>query len=387
MTHRDTDSTLLRQLDTLDPGTPPVAHLLAAGKAAKRRQRRTAIAGTIAATAVIVGGGAVATQVLTPPTDPNRRDITVAQGLGTPPGTRLVGLGRVAVAVPDAWAANTASCNTPVRDTYYFPYPQDCQIAAHDGVSSVAISATAKAEPAPVVFDLQADGTVDGHDVLSSGLMCTPGQGESCFESFGIPDLDAWFTVRVPRSDHATIAIGAIRDSLQVLPDGYTTVPFIPYGTEAQVVTAMRAAGLATEVEYTTCPANADCFFGVTGVEPAVGTVVREGSAVGVTVLTDETPVGPRRDLAIGEAGPMTLWLHCGLEYVKVGDQVWQTEARGDGGPPLGWPEQLSGTATRTDEDTITFTSNQIDGQIDFHPYRPDGQQAATEFPEEAVCY
>lgn len=392
----DDTNALLRQLDAVDPGTPPVGHLLTAGKVAQRRQRRTVIAGTAAATAVIVGGGAVATQVLTSPSDTNRRDITATQGLDTPPGTRLVGLGRVAVAVPDTWATNAASCNTPIRDTYYFPFPQDCQAAAQPDVSSIAISNTENAEATPVVPDLQRDGTVDGHDVLSSGVICTPGQNEPCFESFGIPDLDTWFTVRIPRSENAITTIEAIRDSLTVLRDSHTTVPFVPYGTEEQVTTAMREAGLVTEVEYTTCPATADCVPGLTGTSPEVGTAVREGSTVTLTVLrldgegagsNDDILVGPRRDLAIGETGPMTLWLHCGLHYIKVGDEVWQTEPRGDSGPPLGWPELLPGYATRTDADTITFTSDQIDERIVFHPFKSDGQEAATEVPEEAVCY
>lgn len=391
----DPTPTLLRHLDTLAPGTPPVGTLLSAGKAAKRRQRRTVITGTVAATALIIGGGAVATQTLNPDADRTRQDITATQTLDTPPGTRLVGLGRVAVAVPDKWAANDASCNTPIRDTYYFPYPQDCQSGIQPDVSSIAISTTENAEATPVVFDLQRDGTVEGYDVLSSGLICTPGQGEACYEAFGIRELDTWFTVRVPRSDNATDIIEAIRDSLRVLPEDYTTVPFIPYGTEQQVTTAMAEAGLTTEVEYTTCPATADCLMGVTDITPAVGTALPAESTVTITVLRadepnaqDDTLVGPNRGLAVGETGSMSLWLHCGLEYVMVGDRVWQTEARGDAGPPPGWPEQLPGTATRTSEDTITFTSDLIDEQIIFRPYQPktpgDDPNA---FPEEAICY
>jgi hypothetical protein len=394
MTHDDTP-TLLRHLDTMDPGTPPVGHLLTAGRAAKRRQRRAVIAGTAAATTLIVGGGAVATQVINSGADTNRQDITAAQGLDVPPGTRLVGLGRVAIAVPDEWAANAASCNTPIRNTYYFPHPQDCQIAARPGVSSVAISTAENAPNMPRVPDIQRDGTVDGYDVLSSGLICTSRQSASCLEAFGIPDLDAWFTVRVPRSDDATDTTEAIRDSLRVLPNDYTTIPFVPYGTEEQVTAAMREAGLAAEVEYAECPANANCVSGVTGVEPAIGTAMRDGSTVTLTVLTnqtgpeaDDTLVGPRRDLSIGEAGPMTLWLHCGLEYIMVGDKVWRTDPRGDAGPPIGWPEQLTGTATRTGQDTITFTSDHIDEQVVFYPYKPEtpGDEPNT-LPDEAVCY
>lgn len=390
-----TPTTLDRLLNDIPVGNPPIGDLLAAGHAAKRRQRRTVIAGTVAATVLIIGGGAVATQVVNPTSDTNHQNMTAAQALDSPPGTRLVGLGRVVVAVPDGWAANYASCNTPIRDTYYFPYPQDCQSGIHPDVSSIAISTTENAEATPVVFDLQRDGTVDGYDVRSSGLICTPGQGESCYETFGIPDLDTWFTVRVPRSDNATDTIEAIRDSLRVLPEDYTTVPFIPYGTEQQVTTAMREAGLTTEIEYTTCPATADCVTGVSDITPAVGTALPADSTVTITVLRadqpkaqDDTLVGPNRGLAVGETGPMSLWLHCGLEYVKVGDRVWQTEARGDVGPPPGWPEQLPGTATRTSEDTITFISDLIDEQIIFRPYEPTtpgGDPNA--YPEEAICY
>lgn len=391
----DPTPTLLARLDGLALGAPPVDTLLTAGQVARRRRRRTAVAGTVAVTVLVIGGGAVAGQLVGIADESTREDVATADALEPPAGTRLVGLGRVAVAVPDDWDANAASCNTPLRDTYYFPHPQDCQSAVQPEVSSIAISTGQDAGTTPLLPDIQRDGTVGGHDVLSSGVICTPQRGEPCFEVFGIRDLDVWFTVRVPRGESAADTIEAIRDSLTVLPGGYTTVPFVPYGTEAQVAEATEEAGLSVDVEYIDCPDTGLCVDGVSDISPAVGTALTTGSTVTVTVIGvpptakgDETPVGRDRGLAVGETGPMTLWLHCGLEYVMVGDEVWEAADPQPAALPHGWPEQLPGTATRTDTDTITFVSDQIDDQIVFHPYEPTEPGAdPSAFPEEAVCY
>lgn len=281
----DATPTLLRQLDALAPGVPPVDTLLEEGRAARRRRRRTAVVGSVAATAVIAVGAGVVVRVVGPVDDTTGPDVTATEELDVPPGTRLVGLGRVAVAVPDDWEANAASCNTPFRDTYWFPYPQDCQSINRRQVSSVAISTVQNAESTPRLPDIQDDGTVDGHEVLGSGPICAPGNGEPCFEVFGVPDLDVWFTVRVPQTDAAAGTMEAIRDSLTVLPDGYTTVPFVPYRDVDQVAFAVRDAGLVPEVEHVECPDTGYCANGVSDVTPAVGTAVSSGSVVTVTVI------------------------------------------------------------------------------------------------------
>jgi hypothetical protein len=124
---------------------------------------------------------------------------------------------------------------------------------------------------------------------------------------------------------------------------------------------------------------------GLTDAPPEL-TVVTDGktSVIPVTEAGHTlTRVGPNDALAVGESGPMTLSLHCGLQYVSVGEALWETTPRGNGNPPVGLPQRLAGTATRTDTRTIVFTSDQLTAlygsdlgtdQIVFHPATPSDQ-------------
>lgn len=280
--------TILDDLDNLPVGRPPIGDLLAGGKAAERRQRRTLIAGIAAATLLVIGGGAVATQAITG-TDGQRGDDTLIADGSDPTvdgDTRFVGIDGAYVTVPANWGSNDASCNTPIRDTYYFPYGQDCQVGIHPRVSSVAISAEG-----PQVEGVQFNGRLrpadelGGHEVLESPTTCELSDPGACTQAFAIPDMDAYFYVTVWSDDGGHEAVRQIRESLTLLDTDQTIVPFTPYGTEPQVVNALEEAGLDVEVERTTCPPTASCLPGVTDIEPAVGTVVPTGSNVTVTVL------------------------------------------------------------------------------------------------------
>lgn len=217
--------------------------------------------------------------------------IRVGPGLKevTPSGggdTRLVGIGRVAVAIPAAWASNDASCNAPIRDTYFFPYPQDCVGAARPGVSSVAIADGGFAETGTMLRNLTAAEEIAGHQVRAAEAVCQTTPNGPCRQTFGIPDLDAYFTVTIPEdgSGNASAEIAAIRASLTVLPDDQVAVPFVPDRDEDAVATALRQAGLSVTVEHTPCPAGADCVAGVVNIRPAEGSVVPVDSTVTLTV-------------------------------------------------------------------------------------------------------
>lgn len=292
MSH-DTTPTGLTQLDALDPGVPPIDTLLTSGRAVRRRRRRAAIVGTVAATALVVGGGAVAAQMVDTGTGTDTdtgQETTVAQAVEAPEGTRLVGLGRVVVAVPEDWAANPTLCNRidsrRPRIIFYSPASGDCADPTRRDESSIAVSSMEPPDGPASTVSPSAAGPVEGYSTLNSGQTCIPDR-EQCLASFGIRDLNAWFTVRVPESD--TDTIDQIRDSLTVLPDGYTTVPGVPGATEEREVTAaLREAGLAVEVQHTTCPPNAGCLGGVSDINPAVGTVLPAGSTITVTALSDD---------------------------------------------------------------------------------------------------
>jgi hypothetical protein len=201
--------------------------------------------------------------------------------------TRLVGIGRAAVAVPTGWASNDASCNAPIHDTYFFPYPQDCVVPSRPAVSSVAITAGEFTETGTFLRNLHADGEIAGHQVRADEQRCQTIPNGPCRQTFGIPDLDAYFTVTIPEdgSGSATAEIAAIRASLRVLPGDQIAVPYLPEANEGDIATSLHEAGLAVTVEHTTCPAAADCVVGVVGTSPAEGSVVPVGSPVTVRVM------------------------------------------------------------------------------------------------------
>jgi len=279
----NTPRTLDRLWDDIPTGHAPIDHLLAAGGAARRR-RRTFVAGAAAVVAVVLAAGVMGTQALN--AGPGRGDDFVASPA---PGTRLVGIGQVAVAIPTGWADDAASCNTPFEDTAFFPWGQDCALATQPPpVSSVAITTGEFAESGTRLFGLEPLGEVADHQVLAGEATCPVGQGESCRQVFGIPDLDAYFTVTIPEDVEggAISQIDAIRDSLTVLPDDQTTVPFVStLASVIEVREALEAAGLSVTVNQQTCPPNASCLSGVVGTAPAAGSVVATGSTVTINVM------------------------------------------------------------------------------------------------------
>lgn len=287
-----TPATLDRLWDDIATGHAPIGDLITAGRAARRRKRHTTLAGVAAVAALIVGGGLVAETVL------NDHDASIDShdppiGVGSSgqraiDSRRLVGIGRVVIAVPSKWSSNDASCNTPFHNTYFFPYPQDCQLAFRPAVSSVAITGRTFTESRTSSRHLETDGEVGGHEVRASKAVCETTPNGPCRQTFGIPDLDAYFTVTIPQdgSHNATAQIAAIRASLAVLPDHQAVVPFTSSGDETDVTQALEAAGLSVTVNRTTClPSDVCVSPGVVDITPVVGTVVPTGTTVTVTVL------------------------------------------------------------------------------------------------------
>ncbi|WP_180936066.1 PASTA domain-containing protein [Nocardioides ungokensis] len=305
-----TPATLDRLWDDIPTGHAPIGDLLTAGRAAKRRQRRTAVGSVAAATVLTLGVGALGTQVL----GGGQQDHSGMVADGTVPGTRLVGIGHVAVAVPTSWADNAASCNGRFEGTVYFG-PQGCVRERTWQVSSVAIATHAYSETP--LDDLQSAGRMDGHQVVENAPNClqafsTSGNTGStqCMQTFAIPDLDAYFAATV-LGDNAESRLAAIRRSLTVLPDDQVTVPYVkPGSTPDDARAALEKAGLASKVATVACLPNAYCGGGVTGVEPGFGSVVPTGSAVTVTVLvqadTRDGSCGPN-DLCVRMNNPANL--------------------------------------------------------------------------------
>lgn len=122
---------------------------------------------------------------------------------------------------------------------------------------------------------------VDGFEVLESAVTCEEPAVVLCFQTFVVPELGTYFTV-MSHGDGAMEQVAAIRESLQVLPEGYTTVPFAPNHTLDARIKRIEAAGLSVElVEQSSAEHEAGFFLGA---DPAPGTAVAEGTTVTLTV-------------------------------------------------------------------------------------------------------
>jgi hypothetical protein len=264
--------------ESIPTGPAPAEALVARGRA-RQRHRRLGFAGGAAALVIAT----VVTVSMAPWSHGDQDHV-----LAPPPGMQYVGIGQVVVAVPEAWPVESGPC-PPLRTSVYFPYPADwiCPSPSRQDVSSVAISAVRMNDG--FVDGMTPDGRVEGHQVVArpNPAICMPGEGpEACLQSFGVPDLHAYFSVRVPRDEPGALdEVKAIRESLRVLPKGQTTVSFVsPLSPLDKLKSALSDAGLTARVVHHSCPSTGNCGPGVISTTPAPGTVVRTGSIVTIDV-------------------------------------------------------------------------------------------------------
>lgn len=291
----ESQPSLLKDLDEIPLGEAPTESLLIRGRAARRR-RRAAFASAVAVVAVVAGGGALASVALTEQ-DQQADGSLPADGSGEPPGSRStggdgvdgesrrVGINTTSIEVPRGWASNDASCNTPVRNTYYYPYDQDCAARTRPSVSSVAIAAGTFPGGDPRASGVRPAGSLNGHEIVQTTATCDLSVDGGCSQAFAVPDLNAYYYAVVQPEDGGLEALAEIRGSLTRVGRDQTIVPVVPRGTEDEVRSALRQAGLGVEIERATCPPNANCLRGVVDMEPAGGTVVPAGSTVTITIL------------------------------------------------------------------------------------------------------
>ena len=196
------------------------------------------------------------------------------------PGTRLVGIGDLVVAVPSSWVRFQPMCSSPSRPYVYFlpvtatgciPTPED---------SPPRQSALGIGDPDHVWTP---DGIgvkrVSRYGVETTVLRTCQGNetGAWCQEVVRTDDPDVGFVLDFADDDSDQKAVAdAIADSLRRLPEGWTTVPFVDQyrggRTSEEAVRTIEDAGL--EVEGTIPRGR------VARTSPVAGTVVATGSKV-----------------------------------------------------------------------------------------------------------
>lgn len=281
-----TDLLEARAADVL-VGPPPLAEM---HRDAARRRRSYGVA-LAAAAAVVVTVGAVAVWpdgsgsgrdnapiASDSPSDPAAGDVP-------PAGSRWIGIGQAAIAVPDAWPVNATRCGTPTRDTVVVDVGavELCLMPYPAGVTSVEV------RPKNEVDDLLSWTTteVDGEEALRSPAAAGESyDGITVYRtSLYLPERDVMFVAASSVSQQAAddaLAEITILDTLVAVPG----VSEANYGGADQskaaenYVRTLEEAGLVAEV----VTERRGVLGFVLGVSPAPGTVVEPGSVVTVTV-------------------------------------------------------------------------------------------------------
>jgi len=135
-----------------------------------------------------------------------------------PPGTRLVGYGDVAVAVPTRWEHNAVSCGSEGSDTVIYPDAAvEGRCATSPGASSITF---ADPPPYPSPYRAAPDevGEVGDRVVLGTAVSRTDAGYE---QTLLVPGSGFSMVVRSP--DRSVVV--EVAASMRVVPDGFTVVP------------------------------------------------------------------------------------------------------------------------------------------------------------------
>jgi hypothetical protein len=275
---------LERAGEQVDVGPPPIEALRTG--AARRRRRRTWAwsAVTVAAVVAVIG----ATTVLSRGFHGADPQPPVASGSTgeIPGGTRLVGLGHAAIAVPKNWGTNQLKCGTPTTDTVVvdFGITTLCLGLPRAGVESVEV---VRGKPKP---DYLADESteIDGVPAERQRTTCSPGpinQVPVCSGTVFIPSLDVAFQAM---SSTSAEEVDRILARIVIVPDlvgvpGYRTIDRNGHQLlGADYAELLKEAGLKAEFRTRKSPSYpAGMIFSGS---PAPGTMVAPGTPVTITV-------------------------------------------------------------------------------------------------------
>jgi hypothetical protein len=297
MTDQNLTELLERAANRVPVGPVPVAGMVSGAGRVRRRRRLTlslasaaAVAAVAAGVAVLSAPGGSSTQQL-PATSPT----PVAA-----PGTRLVGVGHAAIAVPEEWGTNVTRCGVPQKDTVVIDVGrvQTCGTQRPEGVDSVEVT------PGEPRFDFTVDETltVDGVRAERQATTCEEGGfggPRVCSGTVYVPAMSVAFRAE---SSTSSAEVDRILERIRVVPGqvgvpGYQTIAVDEQGKSGETyVEVLQEAGLTAEIRTRKVPAVDPGF--VLEVAPRPGTLLTPGAVVAVTVVAE--PDGPADEVRVG---------------------------------------------------------------------------------------
>ncbi len=341
-------------------GVAPVSDLIRAGKRAKRQRRGFRVTGVAAAVTLVMTGGyllsthvdissspgtAAATpsssevEAVTPtPSEAPTPTESPSEGPQTPEapsGSRIVGMGRVVVTVPEGWATEIGGCvDLPLRDTVFFPAkvmltcadarpPDTSSLRFYDSNSPSIEGLVAEAEPA---------GSVNGLAVARIPTEVSGGIAEGVLV---IPSESLLVWVDSPKPE----TVDEVLASVTLLPEGFVAVPSAegPWPATREKIEEVGLAVAAVEERRSRWPGGK-----LIQTRPAVGTVVSVGSTVTLVVAGEgKTGISPDPPANVVRSFRFDLFTHCGVRYAFFAGRTWATPLLSDGrhNPPRGWED------------------------------------------------
>jgi hypothetical protein len=272
---------------------PPPLDALRAGATRRRRRRATVVSlATAAAVVAVVGGVSWISSPGTSPKSPAAPAASAPTGTGTgigpvPAGMRLVGIGRVAVAVPEAWPTNKENCGTPMEDTIMIDRGgmNQCQQPRPSGVESVELT-----EHVPW-YGFHSDETIviGGVPAKRQRTVCIDDKNRgdaTCSGAVYFPSLNVW--IRADSSDEAS-EVDRLLGKIRIVADragvpGFQGIsPDRPERSAAIYVNKLRGMGLKAVIKPR--PDDHVARGTIWAVSPAPGTMLSAGETVTVTVV------------------------------------------------------------------------------------------------------
>lgn len=197
----------------------------------------------------------------------------------SPQGTQLVGYRSIAVAVPASWRLDESPCGRTVADGTVYRQAVTggpCRPAA--GGSNVTF-ADAPLHPSPLQDPPQTASQVAGRLTLRTALTFADGVYE---QTLLVPRAMFVIVVTV-RSPDQTLVEGIV-NSARGVPDGFAIVPECETLPVREAVAALTDAGLTSRISHTSSLSPRLGEPPVTFQNLASGSIVPEGTAVGLTI-------------------------------------------------------------------------------------------------------
>lgn len=326
MTNHDLANLLERAGERIPVGSPPVTEIeIGANRLRRRRITARATVAAAALGAVVVGTALVAGPDSVAP--PGRFDDpadTQTDGGLVPTGTRLVGIGHAAIAVPREWATNALRCGTATEPTAVIDVTviRACGWIGRQVFDNAWLERGVNRDMFRPTEDFEIDGVAAQRDTST----CTPvGDGlRQCSGTVFVPSENASFRAQAAskqRVDEILSWIRIVPELVAVPGFGVANMDHQDEDAGEHYRADLEAAGLDVDVVSEPRPGSKPGY--VLGVSPGPGTMVEPGELITMTEIAE--PRGPADEVSVGlnSEGPGD-----SMDYRDLGDE--QIRANGE---------------------------------------------------------